>query len=366
MATPSQPRVTLPLSLSWVTTDLAKSIGMAKPMPMLPPLWLKIAELIPTTSPFRLSSGPPELPGLIEASVWMKSSYGPAPITRPLALTMPAVTVCSRPKGLPMAMTQSPTWRSVDLPKGTTGNGCLTLILIRAISVFSSEPTTLASYSSLSERRTVILSASPTTWLLVMMYPSSLTMKPEPRLRCWPGGGRSPKKRRKNSSKGSSPPNGFGPGPGMGKGGVRRRRSTFCVVEILTTAGEACLAVSDKDGSELDRPVGAWACSSLLPEPKRSSAKSGDVSHSNTPVSRATASALWLLNWKVCIDFPSSERSDCFIDIKLYTPRSRRHLRWRGAAVRHPLRTGLARLLPCVPFTVTARPARLCCEVLLA
>ena len=52
------------------------SIGMAKPTPMLPP-WSEaicepseaIAELTPTTWPWRLTSGPPELPGLIAASV---------------------------------------------------------------------------------------------------------------------------------------------------------------------------------------------------------------------------------------------------------------------------------------------------------
>ena len=33
-----------------------------------------IAVLIPITSPARFSSGPPELPGLMAASVWMKSS----------------------------------------------------------------------------------------------------------------------------------------------------------------------------------------------------------------------------------------------------------------------------------------------------
>ena len=38
-------------------------------------------------------SGPPLLPGLMDASVWMKSSYGPWPMTRPVALTMPVVTV---------------------------------------------------------------------------------------------------------------------------------------------------------------------------------------------------------------------------------------------------------------------------------
>ena len=49
-------------------------IGTAKPMPTDPPLRVKIAELRPTASPLALTRGPPELPGLIEASVWMKSS----------------------------------------------------------------------------------------------------------------------------------------------------------------------------------------------------------------------------------------------------------------------------------------------------
>lgn len=52
-----------------------------------------IAVLTPITSPRVLNSGPPLLPGLIDASVWMKSSYGPAPIARLFALTMPIVTV---------------------------------------------------------------------------------------------------------------------------------------------------------------------------------------------------------------------------------------------------------------------------------
>ena len=54
--------------------DLAMLTGMAKPMPMLPPELLKIAELMPISSPLRLTSAPPEFPGLIDASVWMKSS----------------------------------------------------------------------------------------------------------------------------------------------------------------------------------------------------------------------------------------------------------------------------------------------------
>jgi len=77
---------------------------MAKPMPEPP---ATIAVLMPMTSPCMLTSGPPELPGLMAASVWMKSSNGPWPMLRALALTMPAVTVACRPKGEPTAMTQS-------------------------------------------------------------------------------------------------------------------------------------------------------------------------------------------------------------------------------------------------------------------
>ena len=40
-------------------------------MPSLPPDCESICSLMPITSPPALNSGPPELPGLIEASVWM-------------------------------------------------------------------------------------------------------------------------------------------------------------------------------------------------------------------------------------------------------------------------------------------------------
>jgi hypothetical protein len=47
---------------------LARLMGMAKPMP-----WPedRIMLLMPTTLPLRSRSGPPLLPGLMEASVWM-------------------------------------------------------------------------------------------------------------------------------------------------------------------------------------------------------------------------------------------------------------------------------------------------------
>ena len=56
----------------------------------------------------RSSSGPPELPWLIAASVWIESlivkPFG-ASIWRCSALTIPLVTVCSNPSGLPIATT---------------------------------------------------------------------------------------------------------------------------------------------------------------------------------------------------------------------------------------------------------------------
>ena len=43
-------------------------------MPIDPPLGDRIAVFTPITWPSMLNSGPPELPRLIAASVWMKSS----------------------------------------------------------------------------------------------------------------------------------------------------------------------------------------------------------------------------------------------------------------------------------------------------
>ncbi len=71
MRTPSQPRRVSPNSRSWSITGTAVEAGTAKPMPTEPPVGDRIAVLMPMTSPFMLNSGPPELPLLIEASVWM-------------------------------------------------------------------------------------------------------------------------------------------------------------------------------------------------------------------------------------------------------------------------------------------------------
>ena len=115
-----------------------------------------------------LNSGPPELPGLMATSVWMKGTKFSCGSERPLALTMPAVTVFSKPKGAPIATTHSPTFSLLGSPKRTAGSP-LASILMSATSVRLSAPITLALNSRLSVKRTLISSAPSRTWALVMM-----------------------------------------------------------------------------------------------------------------------------------------------------------------------------------------------------
>ncbi len=82
-----------PSRTSQPATYLAVSMPMAKQMPCAGRM---TAVFTPMTSPRELTSGPPELPGLSAASVWMISSINRpdrARMERPSALTMPAVTV---------------------------------------------------------------------------------------------------------------------------------------------------------------------------------------------------------------------------------------------------------------------------------
>src|SRR5580692_5921090 len=138
----------------------------------------------------------------------MKSSYGPLPMSRPEAETIPAVTVPPSPKGLPTASTQSPIR---GLPSDNLANGKFEppSTLISARSVRASVPITLALKVLPSSVVTSTLSAPSTTWLLVTAKPSAEMKKPEP----WPvtaprprgiarrPGGRSPPpKRRKKRS----------------------------------------------------------------------------------------------------------------------------------------------------------------------
>jgi len=62
----------------WSMTGSTSSIGIAKPSPMEPDSWppwvlpvVRIEALMPTSLPDMSTSGPPLLPGLIAASVWI-------------------------------------------------------------------------------------------------------------------------------------------------------------------------------------------------------------------------------------------------------------------------------------------------------
>jgi hypothetical protein len=109
-----------------LATRLASLIGIEKPSPMLPLVLPDdsdaIAELTPTILPCESNSAPPELPGLIAASVCIASIYDSAP-TFPVvtgllrAETIPLVTVLANPNGDPIATTGSPMLNLDESPK---------------------------------------------------------------------------------------------------------------------------------------------------------------------------------------------------------------------------------------------------------
>ena len=91
-----RPRVTLPTK-SCGSSSRTVLLGTAKPIPMFPSLCalVMIAVFIPMTSPRTFRSGPPELPGLMAASVCSISFERPS-VTRKarcVALMTPTVTV---------------------------------------------------------------------------------------------------------------------------------------------------------------------------------------------------------------------------------------------------------------------------------
>ncbi len=140
---PSHGRITRPDCIRSFITLLTTFTGIANPIP-----WpgLTTIEFMPIISPLILTRGPPLLPGLIDASVWMSS---PAGVTtcKPgllLALITPSVTLLSKPYGEPIAIAHSPGSTRSESPNfGTLRPFASTRITAR--SVLLSEPTTCAS-----------------------------------------------------------------------------------------------------------------------------------------------------------------------------------------------------------------------------
>ena len=147
------------------------------------------------TAPVMSTSGPPELPGLMAASVWIAGyvvelpwSSEPTLTGRLSALTMPLVTVASRPNGEPIATTPSPTPRLADLPMVAAVRPETPEALMTAVSVSGSVPRISASAVVPSSKETVSEpppSAISTTWLLVRIVPSAVRMIPEPEALPW-------------------------------------------------------------------------------------------------------------------------------------------------------------------------------------
>ena len=127
------------------STGTADEIEIAKPMLFADP-GSAIAVLMPMTRPRTSTSGPPEFPGLIAASVWIASmsvSVALMCTVRPRPETMPEVTVGlpAIPSALPIATTASPTCSVSESPSGTVGRPVRS-ILTTARSWVRSSPTT--------------------------------------------------------------------------------------------------------------------------------------------------------------------------------------------------------------------------------
>ena len=152
----------LPPLMSCGTTCLTVSTAIAKPTPLD---WREedaICEFTPITWPSASSSGPPELPGLIAASVWRTPEIGKPLgdwISRSSAEMMPVVTVPERPNGLPMAIASSPgrSWLEEASWSGCVSAGILEASTWRtARSVDGSLPISLAGSSEpFSPKRTL-------------------------------------------------------------------------------------------------------------------------------------------------------------------------------------------------------------------
>ena len=152
-STPMRPRVTLPV-LSCGSRSRTVLIGTAKPTPMLPsarPL-LMMAVFMPMTSPRRFSSGPPELPGLMAASV---CSISPKRPIGHLERRLGAADDADRDRVIQVERdcrsrsTQSPAAICDESPNLASGSGWFgfSVSWMSALSVSSSRPTIFAWYT---------------------------------------------------------------------------------------------------------------------------------------------------------------------------------------------------------------------------
>ena len=151
---------------------------------------------MPITRPSPSNSGPPELPRLIGASIWIafetvKPPWVSESIDRPVAETTPTESEVCLPNGLPIAATGSPTTTVDESPRGT-GSSSWSSGETRTTptSLKRSQPTTFAATRSPSANSTYTALAPWTfvrasaafviTWAFVRITPSSSTTNPDP------------------------------------------------------------------------------------------------------------------------------------------------------------------------------------------
>src|SRR5512132_2238525 len=174
---PSHGRTTRPTSRRSLRIALAALTGTAKPIACASS---EMRVLMPITAPQRSTSGPPELPGLIGASVWIIGSSEMPGSSRFIPLTIPRVIVWSSPIGLPIATTSSPTFTPAESPRRADGSGFPVSARSRAMSSTGSRPTTRAGTRTPESSVTDSDAAPSTTWALVSTCPSLSMITPEP------------------------------------------------------------------------------------------------------------------------------------------------------------------------------------------
>ena len=101
----------------------------------------------------------------IEAAARARGGAARPSTSRPSAETTPVVSVWSRPNGLPIASTVCPTCRSEDEPIGMGGGSAFGAIFSTATSFSGSAPTTVASSAS----------AAPCSFTLTLLPPPDAT-----------------------------------------------------------------------------------------------------------------------------------------------------------------------------------------------
>ena len=127
---PAPPRVKEPVLLKVAPVRSRRSpmdpVVLMTRERVLPPESLRICALIPITRPRASNSGPPELPWLIAASVWIASTrlYCDVreSIERSVAETTPTLSELTFPNGLPIAATGWPTFTWLESPSGTASS----------------------------------------------------------------------------------------------------------------------------------------------------------------------------------------------------------------------------------------------------